>query len=256
MAEPVLNYQISGEGPPLLLVHGWGVSFTIWRNLAPLLSPHYKLIIPELPGIGRSPMPQGGQYYDASAAALENLRKALEIPRWHVLGYSMGGWTARSYARNWPEAVDHLIFLCIARPVPLAAQVLHGLKAMDQAYPNFGNWMLSRWRLHALVTLLGFNGIPGPLARVWSSEIGAQPLSIVKQSIQDLPKEGRASLDLPDLPVRFIWGRTDALAVAPLRPGRRDVILPGGHDLPMTGAEKVASVVLAFLRTPVGNGSK
>lgn len=247
MASPVLNYRIIGEGFPLLLIHGWGVSFTIWRDLAPLLSPHYKLIIPELPGIGQSPLPPSGPYYDASAAALENLRMALGIPRWHVLGYSMGGWTARAYARNWPTTVDHLVFLCVARPMPLAAHLLHGLKSVDKAFPPFGDWMLSRWRLRALVTLLGFNGVPGPLAKVWSSEIGAQPLSIVKQTIQDLPEQGRAPYNLPDLPVQFIWGRTDALAVAPLRPGPRDVILPGGHDLPMSSAPRVAAAVLSFL---------
>lgn len=243
----VLNYQICGNGPPLLLVHGWGVSFTIWRELIPLLSPHYKLIIPELPGIGRSPMPTPGPYYEVCATALETLRQDLDIPLWHILGYSMGGWVVCDYARRWPERIDRLVFLCIARPIPVAAWLLSIVKSIDKAYPLFGDWMLSRWRLYVLITLLGFNGKPGPLARVWTDEIGSQPISIVKQTIRDLPSEGRAPFNLPDLPTRFIWGRTDGLGVVGFRPGPQDMIIPGGHDLPMSGADRVAPLIREFL---------
>jgi len=256
MTEKLVNYQIIGDGPPLVLVHGWGVSFTIWRELAPLLRPHYKLIIPELPGIGHSPMPPAGDYYERCAEALEDLRQELNIPRWHILSYSMGGWVAVDYARRWPQAVDHLVFLCIVKPLPGGARMLAVLKAIDRAIPAFGDWMLTGPRLHWLVTLLGFNGIPGPLARLWSDEIGSQPLSIVKQTLQDLPQGGRAAYNLPDVPVRFIWGRMDGLAVAGLHAGANDVILPGGHALPMTGAASVAKAVLAFVPPGAGDGPK
>lgn len=247
MVESILNYQIHGEGPPLLLVHGMGVSFTIWRDLIPLLSPHYKLIIPELPGIGCSPMPAPGPYYEICAEALENLRRELDIPRWHMLGYSMGGWAAHTYAQRWPEAVDHLIFLCIVRPLPPSATLLSGLLKIDQLFPPFGDWMLTHWRLRILVSILGFNGIPERLTGLWCDEIESQPVTIIKRTIRELPQGGRAPLDLDDLPVRFIWGRTDGLSVAGLRPGPRDVILLGGHALPMKRPAKVAFVVKDFL---------
>ena len=123
MAPLPLNYRIEGDGPPLLLVHGWGVSFTIWRDLAPLLKPYYTLIIPELPGIGASPLPAGGNYYEACAASLEELRRALDIPRWSILGYSLGGWAVRAYVRRFPQAVERCIFLCIPRPLPPAGRL-------------------------------------------------------------------------------------------------------------------------------------
>ena len=46
---------------PLLLVHGFGISFNIWKELLPLLCPYFTLVMVELPGIGESPMPRPGR---------------------------------------------------------------------------------------------------------------------------------------------------------------------------------------------------
>lgn len=249
MAPELLNHRIEGQGPPLLLLHGWGVSFTIWRDLAPLLRPHYTLIIPELPGIGASPMPANEPYYEASASALEALRQALGIPRWSLLGYSMGGWAAHTYLRRFPQAVERCIFLCIAHPIPPAAIGLRMLDHLDRARPAFGDWLVSAWRLRVLVALLGFNGLSWPLARLWSNEIASQSPWIVKETLRALPGYGRAPLDLPDARTFFIWGRTDLIGMAPLRASPGHIILTGGHDLPMSGASRVAAVLHTLLTT-------
>jgi pimeloyl-ACP methyl ester carboxylesterase len=243
MAPALLNHRVEGDGPPLLLVHGWGVSFTIWRDLAPLLKPHYTLIIPELPGIGASPMPGNEPYYEASASALEALRQALGISRWSLLGYSMGGWAVRAYVRRYPQVVERCIFLCIPRPLPPAALGLRLLADLDHAWPEFGDWLVSAWRLRMLVALLGFNGLSWKMARLWSSEIESQPAWIVKETLRTLPGYGRAPLDLPEVPTHFIWGRSDLLGAAPLRAKPGEFILTGGHDLPMSGASRVAAAL-------------
>src|SRR5579884_2520504 len=76
----MLPYRLEGDGPPLLLIHGWGVTYRVWRNLVPLLKPHFQLILVELPGMGAAyhqvPMMS---YYPACAEALEELRVALGI---------------------------------------------------------------------------------------------------------------------------------------------------------------------------------
>ncbi|MEZ4836317.1 MAG: alpha/beta fold hydrolase [Caldilineaceae bacterium] len=59
-----LSYRIVGEGPPLLLLHGFGISYNIWQALVPLLHSHFQLILVELPGIGASPpLPAQTLYY-------------------------------------------------------------------------------------------------------------------------------------------------------------------------------------------------
>ena len=87
MNDLTLNYRVEGSGPPLLLVHGFGISFNIWRDLLPRLCPHFTLVMVELPGIGASPMIRDDDdYLNASVRAVERLRLALGFDSWDVLG--------------------------------------------------------------------------------------------------------------------------------------------------------------------------
>src|SRR6266851_4325242 len=47
----MLPFRVEGSGHPLLLIHGWGVTYTVWQKLVPLLAPHFQLILVELPGV-------------------------------------------------------------------------------------------------------------------------------------------------------------------------------------------------------------
>ena len=57
MDEPAVSYRVMGTGRPLVLIHGFAISYNIWRNLAPLLSRYFMIVMIELPGIGGSAMP-------------------------------------------------------------------------------------------------------------------------------------------------------------------------------------------------------
>src|SRR5258708_2861198 len=96
--QPMLAYRVEGKGAPLLLIHGWGVTYNIWRYLAPLLSPHFQLIMVELPWVGASEdiMPDR-PYYEYCADALEEVRQALGIERWGILAYSTGTRAGEAY---------------------------------------------------------------------------------------------------------------------------------------------------------------
>ena len=242
----ILSYVEYGSGPALLLLHGWGISFAIWSQLIPHLQQPFRLIVPEMPGIGASPLPQPGNYYDVSARAVEDLRTHLAIDRWSIVGYSLGGWVARSFARRWPERVDRLMFLCWARPYPAASVTMALLLEIDRRFPRWGNWLLTRWRLAVLVAALGFNGQPTPLAALWVSEISLQSIPIVKQTLRHMPAWGQAGHRLPPVPTRFVWGKHDILGVAPFFPGEHDRIVRGTHGLPMTNPEGVAKEVFDF----------
>ena len=122
----MLNYKIEGDGPSLLLCHGFGISFNIWKELGPLLGKHFKLISVELPGIGRSPHPSSGQgYLDFAIKELESLRESLDIPLWSVLGYSSGSRVAEAYLQAHGDRVERGIFLC---PAYVANSKAHGLR--------------------------------------------------------------------------------------------------------------------------------
>jgi len=243
-----LSYRIVGEGPALLLAHGLGVTFSIWEELLPLLKPHYKLIVVELPGNGASPAcPPGENYYEASAQAIEELRQELGIEKWDLLGYSMGAWVVRAYALRWPERVQRLVFLNAAITAPFWGANLRGLSTFERISPAACNWLLRGWRLHLLVRLFGFNGANPPLAAAWTREISSQPVETVKKCLRDLPQAGRAPFTLPPAPVRFVWGDVDAVTYRP-RPLRAvDRVVPGDHSAPLRSAAHQAREVIDFL---------
>src|SRR6478752_8668945 len=93
-----------GEGPPLLLIHGYGGAAWNFSELAPLL-PGRRLLIPDLPGHGAStPLPASASlagYADALAATLEGPVD--------VFGHSLGGVVALRLAERRPELVRSIV---------------------------------------------------------------------------------------------------------------------------------------------------
>ena len=81
----MLPYKLEGSGPPLLLIHGWGVTYNVWNHLVPMLKPHFLLILVELPGFGAAgDLVLGESYYPACAAILDELRVSLGIEQWAI----------------------------------------------------------------------------------------------------------------------------------------------------------------------------
>ena len=85
------HVQCFGSGPPLLLLHGTGASTHSWRQIAPLLTPHFSLVIPDLPGHGFTQTPPADAFtLPGMAAAVAALLKELGIEPALVAGHSAG----------------------------------------------------------------------------------------------------------------------------------------------------------------------
>ncbi|HEY7417368.1 MAG TPA: alpha/beta fold hydrolase, partial [Ktedonobacteraceae bacterium] len=154
----MLRYQLEGNGLPLLLIHGWGVTYPIWQNLTPLLQSQFQLVMIELPGVGGSPdVGPRKPYYQACAEAIEEVRLALGIEQWAILAYSSGTRAAEAYLQQYPEYVTRAVFLC---PVYLKGICSLGVRLLVTTHNAraFTSWLLSDWRLYSLVVALGFNG--------------------------------------------------------------------------------------------------
>lgn len=141
---------VLGEGPPLLLLHGFDSSFLEFRRLAPLLAEHHQLFIPDLHGFGFSPRPAGGPFGPGPVldqlgrllAAIEARHGACGGPRaagLGLIGASMGGSVAVELARRHPARIQRLLLLAPAgltgRPMPLPP-LLDGLGVRFLALPG------------------------------------------------------------------------------------------------------------------------
>lgn len=107
------RYHITraGDGPPLLLLHGFTGSAQSWRPYLDSLAQEFSLIAPDFPGHGSSDAPANTARYsiENSTADLVALVTQLEISRIHLLGYSMGGRVALHFALCHPERVARLV---------------------------------------------------------------------------------------------------------------------------------------------------
>lgn len=104
-------YEEEGDGPPLVLIHGYTADATMWLRARPQLALHYRLIYYDTRGHGRSDAPEDPAVYSMAdyAEDLCELLRALEIAAAHICGVSMGGMVALEFAFRYPEMVRGLI---------------------------------------------------------------------------------------------------------------------------------------------------
>ena len=103
-----LHAVIGGEGPPLLLVHGWPESWYAWRFVMPALARDFEVIAVDQRGMGLSDKPQGG--YDTASLAndLVGLMDALGHDRFAVVGHDTGFAISYALASDHPDRVDRV----------------------------------------------------------------------------------------------------------------------------------------------------
>lgn len=108
-----IHYQIKGEGPPLVLLHGFTSNLELWNLLGYVdaLSAHFQLILIDCRGHGKS-----GKPYTAAAYSLEMrvgdvlaVLDHLSVAKAHIYGYSMGGWIGFGLAAFAPQRVSSLV---------------------------------------------------------------------------------------------------------------------------------------------------
>ena len=108
------SYKTIGEGPVVMLVHGFGETGSIWKEQAEYLSGHCMLIIPDLPGSGESELP----VMDRKNLSIEDLAESIHsiitsenIDECTLLGHSMGGYITLAFAEEYPDKLKAFGFI-------------------------------------------------------------------------------------------------------------------------------------------------
>ncbi|MFD6974745.1 alpha/beta fold hydrolase [Streptomyces sp. NPDC059979] len=99
---------VGGEGPPLLLVHGWPQNWYAWRLLMPELAKKYTVVVPDQRGIGLTEKPAAGYDTKTLANDLVALMKSLGHERFAVVGHDTGLIISYALASDHPERVSRL----------------------------------------------------------------------------------------------------------------------------------------------------
>src|SRR3954447_16015921 len=112
-----LHAVIGGEGPPLLLVHGWPETWYAWRLLMPALARDFEVIAVDQRGIGLSDKPQDGYDTGTLAGDLVALMDALGHKQFAVVGHDTGVAIAYAMAADHPDRVDRLVVAEVPGPL-------------------------------------------------------------------------------------------------------------------------------------------
>jgi pimeloyl-ACP methyl ester carboxylesterase len=100
-----LNYEVSGEGDPLLLVMGTSGSIALWGDLLPRLAESHRVIAFDNRGLGGSERGEGPITAASMAEDASALLEALDVPRAHALGWSLGSAVVQELALAHPQQV-------------------------------------------------------------------------------------------------------------------------------------------------------
>jgi pimeloyl-ACP methyl ester carboxylesterase len=212
-----LRYAVAGDGPPLVLVHGLGGTIENWRALAPALTERHRVVVPDLPGHGRSSPLPGSPDVDAFAeAALAAVAQEGGEPAVWV-GHSLGGLLGLRAAAIRPAAVRGLVLAAAAGPSSTSRAAHVALTSLGLIQPGKliapfrRSWSRSRVGRYAA---FGWWGVADPdalepeLAEAFL--VGPARHTNTRQAGRALlASDPRAELDRVACPVLLLWGAAD-----------------------------------------------
>jgi haloacetate dehalogenase len=280
------DYHIAsgGEGPPVLLLHGFPETHLCWRAIAPRLARHHAVVAPDLRGYGASRAPAGGPRGEGfskreMARELVELVSALGHERFAVVGHDRGARVAYRMALDHPDRVARVAVLnvvptleqfermgsgpslgfwpwfLLAQPAPFPEQLLEA--APDAVLDHvFATWagdaeVIDEEAREAYRRALDATTIAAICADYRASfhldrEHDAADREAGRRITAPLLVViGAEEIQLADAP--DIWRAwADDVTVAEL---------PGGHFLPEEAPDALASALIEFLGAGVGNGA-
>lgn len=106
-----LHYLRAGDGPAVILLHGYTQTSLMWKPIIPLLAEQFTVIAPDLPGIGDSEIPADGLDMKTAAIRIHALAKSLGIEKASVVGHDIGLMVAYAYAAQFPAETEKLVVM-------------------------------------------------------------------------------------------------------------------------------------------------
>jgi pimeloyl-ACP methyl ester carboxylesterase len=126
-----LHYLTAGHGAPLILLHGYAETSRMWRPIIPLMAERFRVIAPDLPGIGDSGIPANGLDMKTSAIRIHDLARSLGVEKARVVGHDIGLMVAYAYAAQFPAETEKLVVMDAFLP---------GVAGWEAIYNNPGIW--------------------------------------------------------------------------------------------------------------------
>jgi 3-oxoadipate enol-lactonase len=104
-----IHYEVDGQGPPIVFIHGLGATSNVWHAQRTTLSKYYRVIVYDRSGSGRSQRARDGYSVEAWADELAGLLDHLAVPAAVVVGHSLGSMVAQRFAGKYASRARALV---------------------------------------------------------------------------------------------------------------------------------------------------
>jgi pimeloyl-ACP methyl ester carboxylesterase len=200
VGDVTINYVRGGDGPTVVLLHGYPQTWHMWRKLMPELCRRYTVVAPDLRGAGDSSAPPHGYDKKTLARDVHGLLAQLGLDESvRMIGHDIGAMVAYAYAAQHPESVERLVF-CEAVIADEGIYSMPVLTADGPGHWNFGLFNVDSGFPEGLVAgreLAWVRGFMIPQAK--------HPEGIDEQSLREY---ARCLLDQEHLRASFAYFRT------------------------------------------------
>lgn len=222
-------YRKTGQGPALVLLHGFPLSGLTWRRIVPALAQHFTCYALDLVGLGDSISPLASDFSsEGQGAVFQRALRALDVSSYALMGNDTGGWIARELALLEPERITHLVLTNTEIPghrppwIPLY-QALAPLPGANFAFRQvLGSRVMRRSAMGFAGCFENLDLIDGEFTDLFVAPLQAAPDRIsslrrflVQMKFVRLDRfaelHGRLTM-----PVSFLWGAADPTFPEPM----------------------------------------
>lgn len=248
-------YDVAGSGPPVVLLHSFPANHELWLPLAKMLSPRYRLIMPDLRGHGDSALGYGPATMQKHAMDVAGVMDSAGVDRAPIIGVSIGGYTIFEFWRRLSARVAALV-LCNTKaqadaPEARATRLESANDVLQRGTEPFFESMLQK--------LLGETTrrsrpdlVEGALRMM--RKMSAEDVAGVQRGMAERP-DSVATLKTIKVPTLIITGDEDTLTGVPdaelmkqnIPESEMRVVAKAGHYSPWEQPEEVGKILRQFL---------
>jgi pimeloyl-ACP methyl ester carboxylesterase len=271
-----LHCLLAGDGPLVVLLHGFPECAESWRHQIPVLATRFRVVAPDLRGYDLSDKPRAVAAYDLRelAADVQGLVEALGVPSARLVGHDWGGGVAWATAMLQPSVVERLALVNMPHPVRFQEEIRRNVRQLLKSWyvfafqiPGLPEWFLERRGGRGVTDALrgafvrpeAFTADYVETLRTAATRPGGMrgPVNYYRAALRSRPDVGH--WPRVRVPTVMIWGdrdialrpeladRTEALIDAPFRLHR---IPEAGHFVHQEYPDRVNRILMEFLAAP------